>query len=85
MGKLIVELPDEIHGELKRKATTDNKTLKEVVTNLIKKYLSGVQEQSKKKEKTGLCGSWEDERSAEKIIRDIKTHRKWFDRHAGRN
>jgi metal-responsive CopG/Arc/MetJ family transcriptional regulator len=85
MGKLIVELPDKIHRELKRKATTDSKTLKEVITNLIKKYLSGVQEQSKKKEKTGLCGMWEDERSAEEVIRDIKTHRKWFDRNARRN
>ena len=81
MGKLIVELPDEIHGELKKKATMDNKTLKEIVTNLIKKYLSGLQEKTKPKRETGLCGSWEDERSADEIIRDIKTHRKWFAKH----
>jgi hypothetical protein len=30
------------------------------------------------KKKTGLCGSWADERTAEEIIRDIKTNRRWF-------
>jgi len=35
-------------------------------------------EQTKTKKKTGFCGSWEDDRSAEEIIRDIKAYRKWF-------
>ncbi len=85
MRKLIVELPDEIHGELKKKATMDNKTLKEIVTNLVNKYLSREQEQIRIKKKTGLCGSWEDDRSAEEIIRDIKIHRKWFERNDRQN
>lgn len=78
MRKLIIELPDAIHGELKKKATTDNKTLKEIVTNLISRYLSGAVEQKTTKKNTGLCGSWEDNRSAEEILKDIKIHRKWF-------
>lgn len=81
MGKLIVELPDEIHGELKKRAAVDRKTQKEIVTNLIKKYLIGTQKHGVSKKKTGLCGMWEDGRSAEEIIRDIKSHRKWFAKH----
>jgi hypothetical protein len=81
MGKLIVELPDEIHREFKKKAIVNNKTLKEVITNLIEKYLSSVPEQIKTNKETGLCGSWEDDRSADEIIKDIKTHREWFAKH----
>ena len=51
------------------------------MTNLIKKYLIGTQEHEVSKKKTGLCGMWEDGRSAGEIIRDIKAHRKWFAKH----
>jgi len=80
MGKLIVELPDEIHGELNRKAAINNKSLKEIVTSLIRKYLSGEQKIAESKKGSDLCGRWEDERSAEQIIKDIKAHRHWFRR-----
>ena len=80
MGKLIVELSDEMHTELKKKAAVDHKTQKEIVTDLLKVYLSSEQERTITKKKTGLCGSWEDDRSAEEIIKDIKAHRKWFAR-----
>jgi plasmid stability protein len=80
MSKLIVELPDEIHGELKRKAAINNKSLKEIVTSLIRKYLSGEQKIAESKKGSDLCGRWEDERSAEQIIKDIKAHRHWFRR-----
>lgn len=78
MGKLIVELPDEIHGELKKKAAVNHKTLKDIITELIHEYLYTHEEHIPTKKKTGLCGSWDDERTAEEIIGDIKTHRKWF-------
>ncbi len=77
MGKLIVELPDEIHGELKKKAAISHKTLKNIITGLIHQYLSA-SEKKAAKNKTGLCGRWEDERTADEIIKDIKAHRKWF-------
>lgn len=77
MGKLIVEIPDEIHGELKRKALSDQKTLKEIITRLIQDYLSGTIKKSSAKKSTGFCGKWEDQRSAKEIIADIKTHRQW--------
>ncbi len=79
MGKLIVELPDEIHKELKKKVTLHHRTIKEVVTDLVEGYLSRAEEKKEIKE-TGLCGAWEDTRKAEAIIADIKTRRKWFAR-----
>jgi hypothetical protein len=78
MSKLIVELPDELHGELKKKAINDQKTIKEVITELIYEYISSPKNQTSAKRNTGLCGSWEDERTADEIIKDIKTHRRWF-------
>ncbi|MFH0933048.1 MAG: hypothetical protein V1832_01865 [Nitrospirota bacterium] len=78
MGKLIVELPDEIHGELKKKAAINHKTLKDIITELIHEYLYRPEKDIPAKKKTGLCGGWDDERTAEEIIRDIKTHRGWF-------
>ncbi len=77
MGKLIVELPEEIHKELKKKATLHHRTIKEVVTDLVEEYLSQKEEKENLKE-TGLCGEWEDTRSADAIIADIKSHRNWF-------
>ena len=79
MGKLIVELPDALHGELKRKAAVSHKTLKDIVTELINGYLHEPEKPVQTK-KTGLCGSWDDERSAEEIIKDIKANRRWFAR-----
>ncbi|MEW6068360.1 MAG: hypothetical protein AB1610_08735 [Nitrospirota bacterium] len=77
MGKLIVELPDEIHGELKKRAAVDHKTLKNIITELIHEYLYTPDNHVSTK-KTCLCGRWDDERTPEEIIKDIKTHRKWF-------
>lgn len=74
MRKLIVELPEEIHQELKNVATLQHRTIKEMVTGLLKEYLSQGREKKKLKE-TGLCGAWEDSRSAAAIITEIKRHR----------
>jgi len=76
MGKLIVELPDELHGRLKKKATVERRTLKDVVTTMILEYLSEKEKKQHLKE-TGLCGKWEDERTAGEIIKDIRVHRRW--------
>ncbi|GFP35516.1 hypothetical protein HKBW3S43_01307 [Candidatus Hakubella thermalkaliphila] len=80
MGKLIVELPDELHEELKKAAVIDHRTLKDIVTGLIVSYLSHSKHggNGRKAEKTGFCGSWEDERTAEEIVADIRAERRWF-------
>jgi len=77
MGKLVVELPDEIHEAIKRKAALSNKTIREIVISLLNDYLSR-EGKTEKLQETGFCGKWEDERTAEEIISDIKSHRKWF-------
>jgi len=78
MGKLIVELPDDIHRELKKRAADSHKTLKDIVTELIRGYLWEKEKIALSAKETGLCGSWDDERTAEEIIRDIKNHRRWL-------
>ncbi len=76
MEKLIVELSKKIHEDLKKKAATEQKTIKDIITELIHEYLYTHEKHIPTKEKTGLCGSWDDERTAEEIIRDIKSHRR---------
>ncbi len=80
MAKLIVELPEEVHKELKKKATHEHRTIKDVVTDLVEDYLSPRGEDTGKARGTGFCGRWENTRTAEEIITDIKSHRKWFGR-----
>lgn len=79
MGKLIVELSDEVHRELKKKAADNHKTIKDIITGLVDKYLHIAEKQMPVKE-TRLCGAWNDERTADEIIKDIKSHRKWLTR-----
>ena len=76
MAKLIVELPDDVHKELKKVVMLQDRTIKEVVTDLVDGYLLKAKEE-KNLDETGLWGKWEDTRSADKIIADIKKHRSW--------
>ena len=77
MAKLIVELPEELHKELKKTAALRHRTIKNVVTDLVEEYLSRG-EKKEDLEETGLCGKWEDTRTPEAIIADIKAHRNWL-------
>lgn len=78
MGKLIVEIPDELHIELKKKAAANNKTLRNIINELINEYLYINVNEKSVKQKTGLCGAWTDERDADSIIKEIKANRRWF-------
>lgn len=78
MAKLIVELPENLHIQLKRKAASNRRTMKKIVTSLIQDYLSRSQKGNLKE--TGFCGVWEDRRTAEEIVKEIKSERKWFKR-----
>ena len=84
MAKLIVELPEEVHRELKRKATHERRTIKGVVTDLVEGYLSLGREDTARPAETGLCGGWKDTRTAAEILRDIKSRRNWFRRRRAR-
>jgi len=76
MGKLIVEIPDNLHENLKRNAALNKKTIKEIIINLITNYLA--QNRKSELKETGFCGKWKDQRSPEEIISDIKSHRRWL-------
>ena len=76
MGKLIVELPDELHARLKAQAITDRKTLKIIVTTLLQHHLRNPRPASPKKA-TGLCGAWKDSHSAEELIAAFRASRQW--------
>ena len=78
MAKLIVELPEEVHRELKRKATHEHRTIKDVVTDLVEGYLSLGRDAPARPAATGLCGRWKDPRTAAEILTDIKSRRRWF-------
>ena len=77
MTKLIVELPEELHKELKKTAALSHRTIKNVVTDLVEEYISRGEKKEDLQE-TGLCGKWEDTRTPEAIIADIKAHRNWL-------
>ena len=64
--------------------THERRTIKDVVTDLVEDYLSPRGEDTGKARETGLCGRWEDTRTAVEIITDIKSHRKWFGRRKAR-
>ena len=76
----MVELPDNMHGELKKKAASEHTTLKNIITDMIDDYLSVTARPSSPMKKTGLCGIWEDDRPADEIVRDIRSGRTWFTR-----
>ena len=80
MAKLIVEVSDRLHRELKHKAVLRNLTIKEIVTRLVEDYLRRDEEGSAElTEGTGICGAWTDARSADEIIADIRAQRRWFE------
>lgn len=78
MSKLIVEIPEELHRELKKKTALSNETIKQVVTRLINQYLSAPKKEIPETGETGFCGAWQDEKSAEEIVADIKRSRRWL-------
>ena len=79
MGKLIVELPDDLHAELKKQAATDRKTLKAIVISLLGSYLHAPAPRRTTRA-TGLCGAWKDDRPAEALIAELRAARRWWTR-----
>jgi len=70
-------MDDQLYNALKIKAKADNRSLSQQVVMIIKEYLSkpGQKNQHQTNEFLKLAGSWKDDRSAEKIIQDIKNRR----------
>lgn len=76
MGKLIVEISDELHDNLKKTAALNGITIKEITIALLDNFLK--KQKLHHSSTTGFCGKWQDDRTAKQIIKDIKAHRKWM-------
>jgi len=81
MANLQIKNIDEgLYEEIKRAASAENRSVSQQVLTLIRDYLAKRNQVSKLKSPAqvllGLSGTWEDERSAEEIVRDIKKARR---------
>ena len=76
----IKNIQDELYEEIKKLATAENRSVSQQVLFLVKEYLA------KRKHLTAarspaqvlleLSGSWEDDKNAEQIVKEIKSARK---------
>jgi plasmid stability protein len=81
MANLQIKNIDEgLYEEIKRAASAENRSVSQQVLTLIRDYLAKRSQVSKLKTPAQvlleLSGTWEDERSAEEIVRDIKKARR---------
>lgn len=76
----IKNIDEDLYEEIKRAASAENRSVSQQVLTLIRDYLAKRNQVSKLKTPARvlleLSGTWEDERSAEEIVRDIKKARK---------
>jgi hypothetical protein len=76
----IKNIQDELYEEIKKLASSENRSVSQQVLFLVKEYLA------KRKHLTAarspaqvlleLSGSWEDDKNAEQIVKEIKSARK---------
>lgn len=72
-------MDDELYSSLKELAASENRSISQQVLFLLKRYLGRRHQFQKAKTPAQilleLAGSWEDARSSESIIKDLKKHR----------
>lgn len=73
-------IKDELYDEIKRLAAAENRSVGQEILFLVRDYLARKERVIKLKTPAQvlleLAGSWEDDRSAEEIIDEIKSARK---------
>jgi hypothetical protein len=73
-------MDDELYNSLKDLAASENRSISQQVLFLLKRYLGSKHQFQKIKTPAQvlleLAGSWEDVRSSEKIMKDLKKYRK---------
>jgi hypothetical protein len=76
----IKNMDEDLYEEIKRAASAENRSVSQQVLTLIRDYLAKRNQVSKLKTPAQvlleLSGTWEDERSAEEIVQDIKKARR---------
>ncbi len=73
----VKSIDDKLYESLGKRAAMENRSISQEVIFILKEYLSTP---SRKHQKTNdqfleLCGSWEDDKSADKIVTQIRKDR----------
>jgi len=81
------DIDDRLYDFLKRSAKLRNRSISQEVITIIQDYLNSMQSGSANAtdEFVALSGAWNDEKSAEEIIADIRKARTGSTRFGGRN
>ena len=73
-------MDDDLYAQLKSLAASENRSISQQVLFLLKLYLARKHQLQEAKTPAQvlleLSGSWEDDRSAENIVKDLKSGRK---------
>jgi plasmid stability protein len=71
-------MDDRLYQALGARAAMENRSISQEVVSIIQKYLSAPLDDSRANARAlmELAGSWQDERSAEEIARDIRNSRR---------
>lgn len=71
------DIDDRLYSHLKMIAKRENRSVSQEVISILEKYLSNPSmfNSNQTKEFLSLSGSWDDTRSADEIIKDIKESR----------
>jgi hypothetical protein len=76
----ITEIDDNLYEEIKRSAAAENRSVSRQVAFMLKDYVAKRHLLSKTKTSAQvlleLSGTWEDQRMAEEIVREIKKSRR---------
>ena len=72
------DVDDRLYETLRTRAAQDKRSISQEVVHILEKYLSipGAYDQNPTDEFLKLAGSWEDERSPEEIVSEIRKSRK---------
>lgn len=70
-------IEDKLYNALKAKAKADNRSISQEVIVILKKYLSQPEQNLNNVTNSflELAGSWQDKRTAEEIVKDIRKSR----------
>jgi plasmid stability protein len=72
------DIDDRLYASLKKLAQSENRSLSQEVISILEKYLANpiLFKNNPTREFLALAGSWEDDRTSDEIIKDVKRNRK---------
>ena len=73
----VKDIDDSLYDSLRKLASNEKRSISQEVVHILEKYLSIPKafDHNPTVEFLKLAGSWEDSRTADEIIQDIKSHR----------